>query len=169
MFHDRSFLVRCFWGFARPILKYCSAVWCSADNTHFKLLDCIVSGACFLTGGVFECDIAHRRSVAVLCMLFKIGCNPMTLSMVLHLCRICQCWLHEVLWSRIGILIAGEPRSITGPLFPSQCPCETILLTLYSIEWDWLVSRAGPMLFYWPKLLDPFCLPLFFAFSPFCP
>ena len=26
--------------------------------------------------GVFECDIAHRRSVAVLCMLYKIRCNP---------------------------------------------------------------------------------------------
>ena len=25
-----------------------------------------VSGVRFLTGGVFECDIAHRRSVAVL-------------------------------------------------------------------------------------------------------
>ena len=34
-----------------------------------------VSGARFLTGGVFECDISHRRSVAVLCMLYKIGCN----------------------------------------------------------------------------------------------
>ena len=31
----------------------------------------------FLTGGVFECDIAHRRSVAVLCMLYKIRCKAM--------------------------------------------------------------------------------------------
>ena len=29
------------------------------------------------TGDVFECDIACRRSVAVLCILFKIRCNPM--------------------------------------------------------------------------------------------
>ena len=34
----------------------------------------------FLTGGVFECDISHRRSVAVLCMLYKIRCNPVALS-----------------------------------------------------------------------------------------
>ena len=27
--------------------------------------------------GVFECDIAHHRSVAVLCMLYKIRGNPM--------------------------------------------------------------------------------------------
>ena len=33
------------------------------------------SGARFLTGGVFECDIAHRRSVAVLCMFYKIRCK----------------------------------------------------------------------------------------------
>ena len=43
---------------------------------HLKLLHRTVSGAWFLTGGVFECDIAHHRSVAVLCMLYKIRCNP---------------------------------------------------------------------------------------------
>ena len=41
------------------------------------LLDRVASGASFLTGGVFECDLAHRRSVTVLCMLYKIRCNPM--------------------------------------------------------------------------------------------
>ena len=40
-----------------------------------KLLDRAVSGARFLTGGVFECDIAHRRCVSVLCMLYNIRCN----------------------------------------------------------------------------------------------
>ena len=54
----------------------CSAVWCSATDTHLKLLDRAVSGSQFLTGGVFECDISHRRSVAVLSMLYKIKCNP---------------------------------------------------------------------------------------------
>ena len=55
---------------------YCAAVWCSAADTHLKLPDRAVSGARFLTGGVFECDIAHRRSLTVLCMLYKIRCNP---------------------------------------------------------------------------------------------
>ena len=77
MFHDRPLLARCFWGFVLPVLEYCSAVWCSAEDTHLKLLDRVVSDARFLTGGVLECDIAHRRSVAVLCMLYKIRCNPM--------------------------------------------------------------------------------------------
>ena len=75
VFHDRSLLGRCFRGFVLPVLEYCSAVWCSAADTHLKLLDRI-SCARFLTGGVFECDISHRRSVAVLCMLYKIRCNP---------------------------------------------------------------------------------------------
>ena len=57
-------------GFCPANFEYCSAVWCSASNTH-------LSGAQFITGGVFEFDIAHRRSVAVLCMLYKIRCNPM--------------------------------------------------------------------------------------------
>ena len=65
-----------FVGFVLPVLEYCSAVWCSAADTHLKLLDRAVSGARFLTWGVFECDISHRRSVAVLCMLYKIRCNP---------------------------------------------------------------------------------------------
>ena len=77
VFHDRSLLERCFWGFVLLVLEYCSAVWCSAADTHLELLDRAVSGARFLTGGVFECDIALRRSVAVLCMLYKIRCNSM--------------------------------------------------------------------------------------------
>ena len=59
-----------------PVLECCSAVCCSAADTHLKLLDRAVSGALFLTGGVFECDIAHRRSASVLCMLYMIRCNP---------------------------------------------------------------------------------------------
>ena len=56
-------------------MEYCSAVWCSAADTHLKLLDRAVSGAWFLTGGAFDCDFSHRLSVAVLCMLYKIRCN----------------------------------------------------------------------------------------------
>ena len=77
VFHDRSLLGRCFRCFVLPVFEYCSAVWCSAAYTHLKLLDRAVIGARFLPGGVFECDIAHRRSVAVLCMLYKIRCNEM--------------------------------------------------------------------------------------------
>ena len=77
VFHDRSLLGRCFRGFVLPVLEYCSAVWCSAADTHLKLLDGEISGANFQAVGVFECNIDHRRSLALLCMLNKIRCNPM--------------------------------------------------------------------------------------------
>ena len=113
VFHDRSLLGRCFRGFVLPVLEFNSAVWCSAAHTHFKLLHSAVGGAWFRTGGVFECDIAHRRSVAVLCMQYKIRCNPAhhlngrvtRRALVVHRythalrrCRISQC-------SRIFILL----------------------------------------------------------------
>ena len=104
VFHDRSLLERCFRGFVLPVLEYCSAVWCSAADTHLKLLDRAVSAVRFLTGGVFECDIAHRRSLAVLCMFIRSGVTRCTLLMVLYLDHMCQYGLHAVLWSHIGNL-----------------------------------------------------------------
>ena len=74
--HDRLLLGKCFLDFVLPILEYCSALWCSAADTHLKLLDHVVRCVSFLTTGEIECDLAHRRSVAVLCMLYKIRCNP---------------------------------------------------------------------------------------------
>ena len=76
VFHDRPLLGRCFRGFVLPVLEHCSEFWCLAADAHLKLLDRAVSGARFPTGGVFECDISHRRSVAIMCMLYKIRCNP---------------------------------------------------------------------------------------------
>ena len=55
-----------------------SAVWCSAADTNLKLLDRVVSGGGFLTGGVFQTfsvTLLIVGSVAVL--LYKIRCNPM--------------------------------------------------------------------------------------------
>ena len=75
VFHDISLLEGCFRGFVLHVLEYCPAVWCWAADTHLKQLDHAVSGARFLTENVFECDIADRRYVVVLCMLYKIRCN----------------------------------------------------------------------------------------------
>ena len=47
VFHDRSLLGRCFRGFVLPVLEYSSAVWCSAADTHLRLLYRVVSGASF--------------------------------------------------------------------------------------------------------------------------
>ena len=47
VFQDKLLLERCFRGFVLPVLEYCSAVWCSAADTHIKLLDRVVGGASF--------------------------------------------------------------------------------------------------------------------------
>ena len=152
----RSLLGRCIRGFVLPVLEYCSSVWCSAAETHLTLLNRAVCGARFLTGGVFECDIADRRSVEVLCMLYKIRCKPMhPHNGALHGPYV-PCGLHAVLFLHLGILmsrLAEGPRNPAGFLFPSQCPSGTILLTPYSMVWDRRVSRAGPMPLCCPKLL----------------
>ena len=89
-----------------------------------------------------------------------------TLLTVLYLDRMCQCVLHAVLWSHIGTLmhlLAAEPHSIAGLLFPSRCPCGMILLTPYSMVWDWRVSRAGPMRFFGLRCSIPSII--FYSFS----
>ena len=88
--------------------------------------------------------------------IIRSGVTRCTLLMVLYLDRMCQCGLHVVLWSCIGTLmhrLAAEHRSTAGLLFHSRCPSGTILLTPYSMVWDCRVSRAGPMLLYWPRQL----------------
>ena len=135
--------------FCPAVLEYYSAVWSAAD-THIKLLDRAVSGARFLTGDVFECDIAHRRSVAVLCMLYMIRCNPM------HLLNGALPGQYVPVRVTFGALVAHQytyapprckPRSIAWLLFPSWCPSGMILLTPYSMVWDWRVSWEGQRFF----------------------
>ena len=99
-----------------------------------KLLDRVVSGASFSTGSVFACDLAHRRSVAVLCMLNKMRCDPMhphsgALPVPYVSVRITRrCDRTSVHTMR---LLAAEPRSMAGLLFLCQHLCETILVTPY--------------------------------------
>ena len=133
VFYDRSLLGRGFRGFVLPVSEYCSAVWCSAADTHFKLLDCAVSGAWSLTNG-----------------MYKIRCYLMHLVNGVRPDHRCHCRLHAVPWCHISILmrrLTAEPHSTAGLLFHSQYRSGTILPTTYSMVWDWRVSRAGPMLF----------------------
>ena len=47
--------------------------------------------------------------------------------------------VHAVLLSHIGTLmrlLAAEPLSFAGHLFPGQCLCGTILVTPCSMVWD---------------------------------
>ena len=131
IFHDKLLLGRWFRGSVLLVLEYCSAVGCSAADTHLKLLDRVVSGASFLTGGVFDCDLAHHRSVAVLCMLYKIGCNPLHPLYGALLEPYVPVRLHAALWSHISTLmrlLAAEPSTIAGLLFHFQYLCGTILI-----------------------------------------
>ena len=55
------------------------------------------------------------------------GVTQCTRLMVLYLDRMCQCGLHAVPWSHIGILMrrfTAEPRSTTGHLFPLSVTLE---------------------------------------------
>ena len=171
VFHDRSLLERCFRGFVLPVLEYCSTVWCTAADTHLKLLDLAVSGARFL--GVclsVTLLIVDPWQYCVCCI--RSGVTLCTLLMVLYLDRMCQCGLHAVLWSHIGSLmrhLAVEPRSITGLLFSSPCPSGTTCWP--RIRWCGTCGfqEQGQCFFYWPKLLFPYyCLLLFVPFSSFC-
>ena len=164
VFHNKLVIGRCFWGFVLPVLEYRSAVWCSAADTHLKQLDLVVSSACFLAGGLLNCDLSHRRSVAVLCMLNKIRCNPKhplcgTLPVPYVPVRVTRGAL-TAHWYTFAPS-AAEPRITAGLLFTSQCLSGMIWLTPYLTAWDWRVSRAGPMPFCWPSCSLLLCHKLF--------
>ena len=83
VFHDRLLLGKCFRSFVLLALEYCSAVWCSAADTHARLLERVVSGASFLTGVCLSVillifDLWHY---CVRCI--RSGGTQCTLSMVL--------------------------------------------------------------------------------------
>ena len=70
--HNRFLIWRCIRGSVRFVLEYCASLWCSAAERQPKLMDHGVSDARYLSGRVFECDIAQSGSVALLCVLYKI-------------------------------------------------------------------------------------------------
>ena len=98
-------------------------MWYSAADSHLKLLDRVVRSAGFLAGGVLECNLADRRSVAELCILFKIKSNQMhPLYGALPLPYVPARVTHGALVAHIGtrsrLLVVGL-LSIAEALFPS--------------------------------------------------
>ena len=120
VFHDRLHRRTCFRGFVLLVLVYWYAVWCSAADTHLKLLDRVVNGACLSTGGVLDCDLAHRRSVAGLCILYNIRCNPMhPLLPVLYVPgRVTRCALvaHRLLMRLLSVKSCTVLQDCYSPL-----------------------------------------------------
>ena len=65
--HDRLLFKRSIRGIVVPVLECCSvAQWCSAANTLNYTTGPCSQWCPFFIGGVFECNIVHRRSVQVL-------------------------------------------------------------------------------------------------------
>ena len=139
-------------GLTCPFVQYCSAA-----DTLLKLLDRVVSAARVLTGGVFAYDIAHRRFVELSCMLYKIRRNAMhPLYRPLHLPYVPVCVTRGALVAHRYTYVPPRRRisqyimtfiPLSVSLERSCRPCLMVQV--------WRVSRAGPMFFYWPKLLAP--------------
>ena len=138
--------------------------WCSAADTHLKLLGRAVSGARFITV-VCLSDIAHRRSVAILYMQYKIRYNPIhPLYDALPVPYV------PVRFTR-GALIAHQytyapPRCRTSQyrmtfILFSVCLWNDLADPVFDgVELAGFKGRADAF-FYWPKLLAVFCLLMF--------
>ena len=130
-------------------------------DIHLKLLDRAVSGARFLTGGVFECDIAHRRSVAVLCMLMVHPLNDALPGPYVPV-RVTR-----------GALVAH--RCTNAPLRCRSSQYTTPFIPLSVSLWNYLANpvfdgallagfKSRANIFYWPKLLYSYYSLLLFLF-----
>ena len=168
VFHDRLLLLRSFWSFVLPVLElspHCSAVWCSAADSHLKLLDRVCQECWFSSWFCLRVQPCPSSICSRDGMLFKIKSNPMHC-----LCRMCRRVLLLVLWLLIGtrsrLLVVGL-FSIAEPLCPSRCLFGTILVTLCLMLRDWRVSRAEPMLSGCHDLLFLFSSPTILSFSFF--
>ena len=128
----------------------------------------LVSGDLFPALGVFECDISHRRSVAVPCVLNEIRCNPA------HPLNSALPGSYVPVRVTRGALVAhrytyAPPRCRTlqysRTLKPFSVSLWNDLLNPVFDGVDWRVSKSGPMLLYWPKLLYPYYSLLVFSLS----
>ena len=124
------------------------------------LLGCVRVWRCSSYVDMWQYNVYWIRSCVTLCTLFG----------VLYLYRMCysagytQCFSRAKLSRTAGLATSGLSTSFK---VPSQCLCGTILPTQYSMVWDRLVYRAGPMRFYWPVLHALFLTSTVFHFPYF--
>ena len=79
-------------------LEYCSAIWCSAADTHLRLLDRVDSGASVLTeGGGLSVTLHIGAPWQHYVCCTRSGVTRCTLFVVLFLCRMCLCGLYVAL------------------------------------------------------------------------
>ena len=134
--------------------------------THHWLLDRVFSSYSHLACGVLKCDIFHRRSVGVLCMLNKFRSDPIhSFCGELHL-TLDQCGLHVVTYQYSYVPRLCRTSQYHQTLISysvSLCIQWCIMYhSVYSMVWEWWVLKAGPMPSCWPELLSPFLSPRFF-------
>ena len=72
IFDSVEVVYHCFNSFMLPVLEYASVVWGSAAHCRLALLDRIVKRCAYLMNDVVPCNLNNRRSVAGLCMLYKV-------------------------------------------------------------------------------------------------
>ena len=122
-----------------------------------KLLDRVVSGACFISRGVFECNIAHRRSLAVLCILYKMHNFHGDVSW----CCTCVVRARYVRFCRTSVYLCASAqyrRTFIPVCVERSCwPC------------NWWCETSGfeeqVMFFYWSKFYRSIFVPLFYHLS----
>ena len=74
-FDSLDIVRNCFYAFLLPVFEYCAPVWSSAAECHLALLDSILNRIKSMIPNL-NIDLGHRRSVASMCMFFKILDNP---------------------------------------------------------------------------------------------
>ena len=91
------------------------------------------------------------------------GVTRCTPSLRFSSCAVCAGSGYTRCCDRTSVyLCASSLQNLSvSPDIPGQCLYRTILVTPCSMVWDWRVSRAGPMPFYWPSCSFTFCLMLF--------
>ena len=77
VFHDQSLKMRCFRGFTIPVWSTFLRSLVRLPIYTFGYLTVHLVGPVSLL--VVEFNLSHRRSVAILCILYKITSNPMNL------------------------------------------------------------------------------------------
>ena len=93
------------------------------------------------------------------CMMHAVDCNKLFRKFgtgwIYHFLAFAHLYIHRRCANNAGLL------------FPSQYLHGTILLSMYSIMWDWRVLRAGPMFFLFSKAASSFFIIYCFLFAFF--
>ena len=71
---NKDAVLKSFYAFFLPCFKYCSTVWCSASDSHLKLLDCALNNTRFFILDILI-NLNKHRIIVCLSMLHKIFHN----------------------------------------------------------------------------------------------